>query len=150
MPLVLQDHTALPDGRQGRAVHIGDSLAPTLPLPTPGKTSVSPGITCTAAFGLLCVSFKGSPPLTVDPCFCFIAGLFFEARWTPADGKPGTRGRTGRSGAASNRCGDAECASSASLTRHRPNSRGLAPYMKQTALETESKPRQRSKAIRSF
>lgn len=71
--------------------HAGASLAPTLPLPTPWKASVSPGIPCTAVFGLLYVSFKGSPPLTVDPGFYFIAGLFFKARWTPADGKPGTK-----------------------------------------------------------
>lgn len=135
--------------KAGGAVHTGGSLAPALPLPTPGKTSVSPGIACTAAFGWLYTSLQGSPPLTVEPCSCFIAGLFFEARWTPADGKPGTKGRTGCSGA-SNRRGDAECASSATLTWHRPNSRGLAPCVKQTALETESEPRQRSKAVRSF
>jgi len=60
-------------------------------------------------------------------------------QWTPANGKPGTEGRASCPGSASNHCGDAECASSASLAWHRPNSRGLVPRIKQTTLETERK-----------
>lgn len=94
---------------------MGHSLAPTLPFPIPGETPMSPGESCTVSLAysslhsralLLSCAVKHHT-LPVYSCCSSFPSSFLRLR--------GKAGHRGCSGSASNHCGDAECARSASL-----------------------------------
>lgn len=82
MPLVLQGHTALPDWRRRRAVlccqlPCGMQLGSHAPPPYPGEDIHVSRHCLHSRLGLLYISFKGSPPLTVSSpaSFSFLASF---------------------------------------------------------------------------
>lgn len=84
MPVVLEDHTALLNRRQSRAVlHWQlpwDAAWPPHCPPSSREDTHFPRCHLHSGLGLLPLSFQGSPPLHVHSCFLLIPGLFSKAQ----------------------------------------------------------------------